>query len=136
MNEKTENREGSINESSFYNDAEITNTVSKEADEFTVQTTLTKARDVIPSSEDFKHPLIKEYLGDKDVRTGVLSKARIINGGNFGPSAIVCIDGEMYRSGGEVFVKHVKALIEDGRFPFEVDVKRVTGKNDRTYYSL
>jgi len=117
-------------------DTEKDKTVSNEADPSAIQTTLTKAREVIPSSEDFKHPLIKEYLGDKDVRTGVLSKARIINGGNFGPSVIVCIDDEMYRSGGEVFVKHINALIEDGRFPFEVEVKRVTGKNDRTYYSL
>jgi hypothetical protein len=41
-----------------------------------------------------------------------------------------------YRSGGTVLVEQIQALLEDGRFPYKVTVKRVTGKSGRDYFSL
>ena len=41
-----------------------------------------------------------------------------------------------YRSGGEVIVKQIEALLAAGRFPHKVEVKTVTGDSGRTYYSL
>jgi hypothetical protein len=41
-----------------------------------------------------------------------------------------------YRSKGEVVVKQIEALLDDGRFPYKVTVKRITGKTGREYYSL
>jgi hypothetical protein len=41
-----------------------------------------------------------------------------------------------YRSGGEVIVDQIEALLDDGRFPFKVTVKRVKGESGREYYSL
>jgi hypothetical protein len=99
------------------------------------QSCLTKASDIIQSSKGFGYPLIQEYLDNGETRTGIMSDARLVNG-KYGESALVCIDQEWYRTGSKVFLEHVKALVQDDKFPYEVTVKQLKGKTGRTYYSL
>jgi len=41
-----------------------------------------------------------------------------------------------YRCSSFVIVEQVKDLLEDGRFPYKVKIKRVSAESGRSYYSL
>jgi hypothetical protein len=133
--ENVKEKEESVKDSSKKEDAVKDTTVSNKADASDETTTITDARDVISSSGDFSLPRLEEYLGDAPNKEAVLTSARMVSG-KYGPTAILNFEGQEFRSGGEVIVDQATTLIDDGRFPFKVDVKKVTGKTGRTYYSL
>ena len=94
--------------------------------------------DVLPSNEGFGYPLVEEYIGDGDMKKGVLEDAEVIEG-SYGESVTLKLDGEWYRSSGSVILKEIKALVERNLIPengLNVYVSKVKGKTGRVYHTL